>query len=457
MFHESQKIGPYILIKKIGKGGFGEVWLAEKRTELVTKKVAIKLPLDEKVNLEDIKKEATLWEKASGHPNVLPIIDADIYDGQVVIVSEYADAGSLHDWLKTNGGKSSSVEKAVDLMIGILSGLIHLHSHKITHRDLKPSNILLHGETPRITDFGVARVVEHISRGTEAMGTPMYMSPEAFKKSTSPKTDIWSAGIVFFEMLAGYCPFYDEDIFVMIDSIRSDEPKTLPDTIPRELQYIVYKALQKNPENRFQTARAMREVLLNYKNPEGQKRFTELETTRLDVFNDDLLPTLNENFFETTTMPISHDLESVETIERSPAQNQKLPVSKIAISVAFLAAFGSFAFWQLKSSSDEINETEPPKISNISESVNLNLQPSNQPVASESVEPTETPKETIVQTKQTPVKQTINSVSTPPVKKKSTSPPVARQKPTTQPQKSTQKAENKKKLTFDDLINNKKP
>jgi len=149
MFSEHQNIGPYLLIRKIGKGGFGEVWLAEKRSELVTRQVAVKLPLDDQVDLESIKHEASLWEKASGHPNVLPIIDADIYDGQVVIVSEYADGGSLHGWLARYGGKAPSINAAVDLMLGILSGIAHLHQHKITHRDLKPNNILMHRGIPR--------------------------------------------------------------------------------------------------------------------------------------------------------------------------------------------------------------------------------------------------------------------------------------------------------------------
>jgi len=87
MFREGQQIGGYTLINVLGSGGFGEVWLAERRTALVTKKVAIKLPHAGQVELETIRQEASLWEQASGHPNVLPIIDADIYNGQVVIVN----------------------------------------------------------------------------------------------------------------------------------------------------------------------------------------------------------------------------------------------------------------------------------------------------------------------------------------------------------------------------------
>src|SRR4051812_31778205 len=141
MFRSGQEIGLYTLVKQIGRGGFGEVWLAERRTRFVTTKVAVKLPLEEQVDAETIKSEAALWEKASGHPNVLPIIDADEYDGQIVIVSEYAPDGSLEDLLRETGALPA--RRAVELAIGILNGLAFLHSRDIIHRDIKPANILL--------------------------------------------------------------------------------------------------------------------------------------------------------------------------------------------------------------------------------------------------------------------------------------------------------------------------
>src|SRR5215213_8292682 len=111
MFREGSQIGPYTLIRRLGRGGFGEVWLAERRAKFVTTKVAVKLPLDEQIDHAAIKQEATLWEQASGHPNILPIIDADEYDGQIVIVSEYAPDGSLEQRLERDG--SMPVEQAV--------------------------------------------------------------------------------------------------------------------------------------------------------------------------------------------------------------------------------------------------------------------------------------------------------------------------------------------------------
>src|SRR6185295_639367 len=110
------------------------------------------------------KQEADLWEQASGHPNVLPIIEANIYDDHVVIASEFVPDGSLESWMKRHGGKAPSIEAAVDMVVGILAGLEHLHSRHIIHRDLKPANILLQGSMPRLAAFGISRVLRSTSQ-----------------------------------------------------------------------------------------------------------------------------------------------------------------------------------------------------------------------------------------------------------------------------------------------------
>ncbi len=195
MFHERQQIGPYTLIRRLGRGGFGEVWLGERQGKFATTQVAVKLPLDEQVDHAAIEHEAQLWAKASGHPNVLPIIEADEYDGQIVIVSEYAPDGSLEDWLKTHG--KMPIEKAVETTIQILDGLEFLHSRQIIHRDLKPANILLQGKTPRLADFGISRAMRTTaaSQSQNISGTFAYMSPEALDGKRSVQTDIWSVGV----------------------------------------------------------------------------------------------------------------------------------------------------------------------------------------------------------------------------------------------------------------------
>lgn len=266
MFQENQKVGHYQLIKKLAKGGFGEVWLAEKQSPLVTKKVAVKLPHDSQVNIETIKQEATLWEQASGHPNVLPIIDADIYDEQVVIVSEYAEDGSLSDKLKNAGGKLP-VEEAVRIAVGILNGLEYLHSKGIIHRDIKPANILMQGDAPRLADFGISRAVQTENVSTAVVGTYNYMSPESFEGVRNAQTDVWSVGVVLYQLLNGLPPYPQREPSEAMYAILMKDYAPLPDEIPEKLREIVYKSLEKDqllngsPPRRYQTAADMRNDL----------------------------------------------------------------------------------------------------------------------------------------------------------------------------------------------------
>ena len=261
MFREDSQIGPYTLIRKLGRGGFGEVWLAERRTKFVTTKVAVKLPLDEQIDHETIKQEATLWEQASGHPNILPIIDADEYDGQVVIVSEFAPDGSLDEWLKTHG--KMPVEQAIETTIKILDGLEFLHSRHIIHRDLKPANILLQGNTPRLADFGISRALRTTasSQSSNVSGTFAYMSPEGFDGKRSVQTDIWSVGVNLYQFLTGELPFPQKEPSALIAAIMMREFEPLPDPISQSVKDIVVKSLAKLPENRYTVANKMREDL----------------------------------------------------------------------------------------------------------------------------------------------------------------------------------------------------
>ena len=262
MFQSGHQIGPYHLIRKLGRGGFGEVWLAERRAKFVTTKVAIKMPLDNTVDPETIKQEAVLWEQASGHPNVLPIIEADEYDGQIVIVSEYAPDGSLDDLLEEE--KTLSIRKSVEMTIDILKGLDFLHSRQIIHRDIKPANILLQGDTPRLTDFGVSRIMKATSVSVNVGGTPSFMAPEAFDRKRTVQTDIWSVGVVLYRMLTGYLPFPEGSVTDLIGSVVKDEPQPFPDSVPGELQRIILKALAKRPDERYQSSRSMSNDLTNY-------------------------------------------------------------------------------------------------------------------------------------------------------------------------------------------------
>jgi formylglycine-generating enzyme required for sulfatase activity len=262
MLQKGGKVGDYTLVRFLGRGQFGVVWLAEKEIALSHRKFrhALKfLPSGgDEAALKLIQAEIDTWVEASGHPNVMSVLDMMLVDGHIVIASEYADSGSLMDWLTRSNGKAPSHEKALQMMSGILSGIEHLHSRNVVHRDLKPDNILLQGNTPRITDFGISRIVSANSLSAVAMGSPFYMSPEAFDGGKSRQTDIWSAGVILYELLTGTHPYKSDTIYGLVSAIRQEQPKPLPDTVPVGIRAIVETALQKDLTRRYRSAKDMR-------------------------------------------------------------------------------------------------------------------------------------------------------------------------------------------------------
>jgi serine/threonine protein kinase len=263
MFQAGQKIGPYTLDRALGEGSYGVVWLAEERTGLIQRHVALKLPKDVEPDIDAIRREAETWLRAGKHSNVVQVLHADIYDGQVAIATEYIEGGSLHERLRQQQGGPIDTRCAVEMTRGILAGLHHLHSlppRPLVHRDLKPGNVLLRGDVPLLTDFGLTRVFSSTAF-TQAGGTPAYMPPEAFDDRFSPQTDIWAAGVTLYRMLKGELPFPQREFSALIGAILNKEPDPLPVTVPWPLQAVVLRALMKDPGHRFGTAEEMRNAL----------------------------------------------------------------------------------------------------------------------------------------------------------------------------------------------------
>jgi serine/threonine protein kinase len=272
MLDEGDRIREYTLKKFLGSGSYGDVWLAEKEIELADEGIpfALKFLTDQSgkgINTETVKNEVRTWIKAGNNFNIVPVYDGFIHGRFLVIVSEYVDGGSLRDWLESNNRKAPSLEKAVEMIRGILRGLTHLHARKIIHRDLKPENILLKDEIPKITDFGVSRMVETFSqstalRHTKGAGSPLYMPPEAFSDGNPmPQLDTWSAGVMFYEMLSGGFPFNATNLFALFSEIATKEPKPLTSDVPKEMQEFVSISLVKDISGRFQTSAKMSEAL----------------------------------------------------------------------------------------------------------------------------------------------------------------------------------------------------
>lgn len=350
MFHKGDQIGTYTLIEKLGKGSFGEVWLAEEKTAISSHRAALKLPNEEDVDLEGIKQEAHVWESVKGHPNILPIIKADIYEGQIYIAGEYAPDGSLSEWLKKHGGKAPSIEIAVRMTLGILAGLEHLHAKGVIHRDLKPANILLQAETPRIADFGIARLTQATNAGsTLSAGTPSYMAPECFYGIRSEQTDIWSVGVLFHKLLAGKLPFSQPDQVSLMNAILNGEPE-IDGGLPAPLQKIIRKALQKDPAERYQKALEMREELGNYNfevlGNEDEDTVVQPATPIAPVFEKEEITVVRPKPQQPEII-----FERVEAASSNPNKTWAIALASFLV----LAAVTAWAAFQFREDSNETN------------------------------------------------------------------------------------------------------
>jgi serine/threonine protein kinase len=259
--HMPRRIGPYVLETRLGSGGFGEVWLAKREGEFATTRLAVKLPHTSRVDLVAVRQEAGLWARIGSHPNILPIFEATVYDGQVVIVSEYAADGSLTEWLKRHGGKAPTPDEAARICLGILAGLEHLHTLDIIHRDIKPANVLLQSGVPRLVDFGVSRMLHTDDPTGLPAGTPAFMAPEAFDGVRSTQTDIWSVGVLFYLLLAGVLPFPEREWMPLLKSILTRDPPVSPPDIPDIFAEILRKSLAKDPDRRYRSAWQMADGL----------------------------------------------------------------------------------------------------------------------------------------------------------------------------------------------------
>lgn len=248
--------GKLQIINLIGSGGMGKVFLAEQT--MLKRKVAVKELAPHLLSNPDLverfRREGQALARLS-HPNIVQVHDFFEENGKYYLVMEYVYGESLDQVIKKN--EINSIDKLKDYAIQICKGLEYAHSKSIIHRDLKPHNILVSTDgVVKIADFGLARLLDatmYTLPGT-VIGSPLYMSPEqADGKEADFRSDIYSFGIILYEMATGRCPFTGNSSEVIAQHItkKPESPRKFNSKIPQKLEKIILRSIEKKPEERF--------------------------------------------------------------------------------------------------------------------------------------------------------------------------------------------------------------
>ncbi|PWB47073.1 MAG: serine/threonine protein kinase [Nitrosomonadales bacterium] len=267
-----QKIGRYEIISEIGQGAMGVVYRA--LDPLLERTVAIKtISLDlSKDEFEEFEQRFYREAKSAGrlnHPNIVTIHDVGNTGNLAYMAMEFLEGAELRDIM--DAGAQLDLDRIVEITSQVADGLAFAHEHGVVHRDIKPSNIMiLKNGVAKITDFGIA-LIPSSSRTMAGvvLGSPKYMSPEqVIGQDVDRRSDIFSLGVMLYEMLTGRPPFSGDNISAIMYRILNEmpvAPVTLKPGLPEIFNYIVAKALAKHPDDRYQSADEMAEDLRSYR------------------------------------------------------------------------------------------------------------------------------------------------------------------------------------------------
>ncbi len=349
-----KKLGKFKIIKEIGKGGMGTVYLA--LDEILGRYVALKVISQELSQNENIMKRfevEAIAQARLNHKNIISIYSYKVIDGVHFIVMEYVEGRSLKDLLREKG--YFNIKEALEIFIGILSAIDYAHKKGVIHRDIKPSNIIITSDgVPKIGDFGIAKVkgIEGLTRAGSILGTPIYSSPEQISgEKATHKADIYSLGVLLYEMLTGSPPFLSEkkDSFFNVAEKqlkkKPKKPSSMNPEIPEKLDQIILKALEKSPDKRYSSVDEFRkeitEFLHNYNNKGDIKMKKVLSGGQKNIlyslFNEKktlfilstvimfLILVLIVVIIETTTQPITKNVYKTYKKGYIPIENELPP------------------------------------------------------------------------------------------------------------------------------------
>jgi dienelactone hydrolase/predicted Ser/Thr protein kinase len=275
-----QTVSHYRILEKLGEGGMGVVYKAEdtklKRT------VALKFLSPQALGTEDEKARFIHEAQAAAalnHPNICTVHEIDEAEGQPFIALEYIEGQSLKGLIESG---PLNLEEAQKVAVQIVEGLHEAHRRRIVHRDIKPANIMIAGEgRVKIMDFGLAKSPDRtqLTREGKTVGTVAYMSPEQARgEEVDHRTDIWSLGVVLYEMMSGQSPFKGDHEQAVIYSILNSDPESpreIRADIPEPLESIILRTLRKEPQERFQAVDDLRCALHDFMVSAGMAQRTE--------------------------------------------------------------------------------------------------------------------------------------------------------------------------------------
>jgi serine/threonine protein kinase/Tfp pilus assembly protein PilF len=347
-------INQYKILSAIGKGGMGEVFLAQD-TKL-DRKVALKiLPpefADDADRMSRFVREAKS-ASALNHPNIITIYEIGEAAGTHFIATEFIDGKTLSEYAKAN---PLNYESALEIAIQVASALEEAHQAGIVHRDIKPDNVMVRANgLVKILDFGIAKLSGLAMTDEEAataiqstspgmvIGTANYMSPEQAKgRDVDGRTDIFSFGVMLYEMIVGHSPFAGENALDMIGAILKDEPKPLNADVPAEIQKIIGKCLQKDRDERYQTIKEVGNDLKEVKQ--------ELELR--NRMERSLVP--NEGEHKTQILPATTAEKLNRTTNQTVVTNPKTKYLAIGLLSILLAVGGFFGYKYLSPTNKQI-------------------------------------------------------------------------------------------------------
>ena len=366
MLSKGQKINDrYEIIKTIGEGGMANVYLAN--DTILDRKVAIKvlrgdLSNDEKF-IRRFKREALSVSNLS-HPNIVEVYDVGEEDGNYYIVMEYIEGKTLKQLLQKRG--ALTLNEVIDIMTQLTDGLAHAHEAYIIHRDIKPQNIMIEDNgLVKITDFGIAMALNstQLTQTNSVMGSVHYLPPEqANGKGSTVKSDIYSLGILMYELLTGSVPFKGDTAVEIalkhmkekIPSIRKQNP-----TIPQSVENIVLKATAKNPKNRYDNVRDMYKDLQTALQRDNEKRLV-YEYPENDLEETKVIPQVTKEIKQVIDKPTAKEEDSEDnSVLKEKDEKNKLP---IILAVVLIGTLIVLAGVYLLITSKDVKEVKVPNV-----------------------------------------------------------------------------------------------